>query len=262
MVLYFSATGNTRYVAEQLAERLKDQLMDLGPRIKGKDYRDIHSDSPFVLCAPTYVSAPPVFFTEFIRRVEFTGNREVYYVSTSGGYSGISGVIVGRIIRRKGMAYRGWAEFKMPPNYIANKPHRLPEPSVIRQLITKSAQQAGSVSEAIQEGRKLKSRHIWLLEYLVDYLLGPPLCRIGHRVDGFVATDRCTSCGLCERKCPMNIIGLHEGRPVWSGKTCAHCMACIQNCPVEAIEFGNVTQGRKRYRLKEYTLSGISNEKQ
>ena len=68
----------------------------------------------------------------------------------------------------------------------------------------------------------------------------------------FVITDSCISCGLCERKCPLNIITMHNDRPEWSGKTCAHCMACIQNCPVEAIEYKDITNGRTRYRLDDY----------
>ena len=34
MVLYFSATGNTRFVAKELAKALDDEAMDLCGRIK------------------------------------------------------------------------------------------------------------------------------------------------------------------------------------------------------------------------------------
>jgi ferredoxin len=29
-------------------------------------------------------------------------------------------------------------------------------------------------------------------------------------------------------------------------------MACIQNCPAEAIEYKDITKGRKRYRLDDW----------
>jgi NAD-dependent dihydropyrimidine dehydrogenase PreA subunit len=31
-------------------------------------------------------------------------------------------------------------------------------------------------------------------------------------------------------------------------------MSCIQNCPAEAIEFGDVTEGRKRYNASKVRL--------
>ena len=40
--------------------------------------------------------------------------------------------------------------------------------------------------------------------------------------------------------------------PVWHGKSCAHCMSCIQNCPVGAIEYGQITRKKDRYRFDKY----------
>jgi NAD-dependent dihydropyrimidine dehydrogenase PreA subunit len=34
--------------------------------------------------------------------------------------------------------------------------------------------------------------------------------------------------------------------PVW-GKECTQCLACIHRCPVQAIEYGKATIGKRRY---------------
>ena len=52
----------------------------------------------------------------------------------------------------------------------------------------------------------------------------------------------------------MNVIEMRDGRPVWKEKRCAHCMSCIQNYLAEAIEFGDVTEGRKRYNASKVRL--------
>ena len=49
MILYFSATGNTRFVAQSLATRLGDESLDLLDRIRRSDCAPIHSEKPFVI---------------------------------------------------------------------------------------------------------------------------------------------------------------------------------------------------------------------
>ena len=44
---------------------------------------------------------------------------------------------------------------------------------------------------------------------------------------------------------------IKDGRPVWNGN-CTHCMACICNCPVEAIEYGKKSVGKRRYLCRKF----------
>ena len=55
MIIYFSATGNTEYVAKELAKRLDDECVNLLDRVKNDDYSELSSEKPFVICAPVYV---------------------------------------------------------------------------------------------------------------------------------------------------------------------------------------------------------------
>ena len=92
MVLFFSATGNTKLIAEKMAEFLGDESLDLLSRLKKRDASPIHSDRPFLICSPVYVSELPVFFADFLRSVSLTGSQEVYGILTNGGFSGIAAV--------------------------------------------------------------------------------------------------------------------------------------------------------------------------
>jgi formate hydrogenlyase subunit 6/NADH:ubiquinone oxidoreductase subunit I len=64
---------------------------------------------------------------------------------------------------------------------------------------------------------------------------------------GFAAGDSCTGCGLCEKICPIRNIRIEGGKPQWLHR-CELCVACICWCPARAIENGNKTQSRRRYR--------------
>lgn len=104
MVLYYSATGNTEFIAKELAKCLGDECVDLLPRVKAQDLSPLHSEKPFLICAPVYVCELPRFLTAYLRRVTFTGCREVYGVFTSGGYCGPTGILAKRIFRKKRMS--------------------------------------------------------------------------------------------------------------------------------------------------------------
>ena len=120
MILYFSATGNTEYIAKEIAQRLNDECINLLDRVKKADYSVLHSNTPFIICAPVYVCEMPRFMSNYLKKQPFSGSKDVYFIFTSGGYCGISGQLAKSIFRKKKMNYRGHAEFKMPRNYVAN----------------------------------------------------------------------------------------------------------------------------------------------
>jgi len=48
-----------------------------------------------------------------------------------------------------------------------------------------------------------------------------------------------------------------DGRPIWGGR-CEACYACLNFCPVEAIQYGWLTRGRRRYRHPDVTPSDLA----
>jgi ferredoxin/flavodoxin len=50
----------------------------------------------------------------------------------------------------------------------------------------------------------------------------------------------CTGCGLCVGVCPVQRLGIREGkvRAVDDGPACIHCGSCVTACPDHAITFG------------------------
>lgn len=249
MVIYFSATGNTKLIAETLAQKLNDKTLDLLSRLKAKDYSAIHSEKPFVICTPVYVSELPTFITGYLKKVSFTGSCDVYGVLTNGGYSGIAGGQMKKIIRQKNLHFKGYAEFKLASNHITNKSHKEIDDAEIINRIKTSLSKAEEAAAVIQKGESFQNRHLFLLEYAVTVPVAPVLCYFNQKTEGFRATEQCISCQKCVRLCPMNVIKMQDGKPVWKDKRCAHCMSCIQNCPKDAIEYKDTTVGKKRYSV-------------
>ena len=251
MVLFFSATGNTEFIARQLALKLGDDCLNLLDRVRRNDHTVLHSEKPFIICAPVYVCEMPRFLAKYLKEQTFTGSRDVYFIFTSGGYAGISGILAKQIIRKKKMHYLGHAEFKMPRNYVANDHYPMLPPEQVKERILDSCRKLEEVAADIQAGRKLKARHIWLFETIITVPFNPVWSKLKYKTDDFYTTDGCIGCGKCERLCPLNNISLKDRKPVW-GNDCTHCMACIANCPTEAIEYASISQTKEKYRFSKY----------
>ena len=185
MILYFSATGNTKYIASELAKALNDSIIDLREKIREKDYTPIHSAKPFVICSPVYVSEPPRFLMDFLRRTRLTGNPNVYFVFSSGGYSGISAIMGHQLAVKKKMKYKGTADFIMPSNYIAENMFPLQDTQEIEKRILRAQRKIKKTAATIRSGGILKSRYIWLWEYFVTLPFYPVWYQLRQGVKDF-----------------------------------------------------------------------------
>ncbi|MFR0963056.1 MAG: 4Fe-4S binding protein [Dorea sp.] len=54
-------------------------------------------------------------------------------------------------------------------------------------------------------------------------------------------------------KRPAKAIEIQDGKPVWIKEDCYVCMACLNYCPVEAIDYGKYSKGRFRYFFKGFS---------
>ncbi len=70
-----------------------------------------------------------------------------------------------------------------------------------------------------------------------------PAKRCPHLLHFVVDTDKCTSCGLCFRNCPVDAIVWtkakkgEEKKPAWIDRDkCVKCLTCITSCKFDAID--------------------------
>ncbi|WP_019680799.1 EFR1 family ferrodoxin [Ruminococcus flavefaciens] len=250
MVLYFSATGNTRFLATELAKKLDDECLDLLRRIKENDFSEISSEKPFIICAPVYICEMPRFLSKYLQKVRLTGNSSVYFIANSAGYSGITGYLAKRIFRRKKMNFMGHTELVMPRNYYIGH-YPVQSGDEIRRRILSAYNKLDDIAADIRNGRKLKARYVFLFEKLITLPFNPIWAKYKMPTRDFFASDNCIGCGKCEKVCPLNNISIKDKKPIW-GTSCTHCMACIGNCPTDAIEYGDITKVKGKYNFNDH----------
>ena len=119
MIIYFTGTGNSRFVAEQIAEATGDELVNAVKSTRKNRNAVFSTPGIYVFVSPIYVSAPPMVFLDFIRHSTFPGDCRAYFIMTcAGGMGGAPGYCKA-LAAEKGFTYMGTAEVEMPQNYIA-----------------------------------------------------------------------------------------------------------------------------------------------
>ena len=245
MVLYFTGTGNSRYVAELIAEATGDKLVNISEYTRDGHPADFEEPGPYVFVSPVYVSAPAKPFMEFVKRSSFPRDAKAYFIMTSAASMGGSPEYCRRLSAKKGLLYQGAINVVMPQNYVLLAQAR--EDEQLRARIEDAQPVIERIVDAIKAGDKLPPDGMQAWEYAACVLVVDFYYKHFMTAKAFHVSEDCISCGKCASACPLGNIVMRDGRPLW-GNDCTHCMACISLCPVQAVEFGRLTQGRRRYQ--------------
>ena len=247
MILYFSGTGNSNYVAKRIADALGDALVNLNDRIKASDTSSVETGERVIIVTPTYAWRIPRVVRDWLRKTELRGAKQAWFVMTCGSEIGNADKYNREFCTEKAISCMGTAQIVMPENYIAM--FSAPQADKARQIVAKAEPDIDRAIAAIQANQPFAPTR----NNLYDRFMSGPVNLIFYKffvnADAFTVSDACISCGQCAKRCPMNNVILKDGKPVW-GKACTHCMACICYCPVSAIEYGKKSVGQPRYHFE------------
>jgi len=246
MILYFSGTGNSRYVAQKISAETGDTLISINEKLKAHDTSAIDVSGHLVIAAPVYAWRLPRIVTQWMTDTKFTGVDGVWFVITCGGSIGNAAKYARRLCDRLQLPYCGTKQIVMPENYIAM--FKAPDEAESRQIIAAAARDIAEAAAEIKAGKPFRKPRCVLSDRFLSSVMNSQFYASCVKSRGFRAVSGCTGCGLCVTLCPLNNIRLENGKPVW-GNQCTHCMACICRCPTEAIEYKNKTRGKRRYHL-------------
>ena len=250
MILYFTGTGNSRYAASIVSRITGDELVSIHAEMRNRRENpylarySFSSRQPFVIVSPTHCYRLPRAVEEFLRDCRFVGSRKLYFLLTCGSSAGAAAVYARKLAEDMGMEYMGLGSVVMPENYIAlfNSPSYDQAQGILRAAVSPVESYARLI--AAEKTITDSSRGSALLSRI-----NPLFYRFWVKDKLFRVGENCSGCGLCEKICPMvNIRMTEQDRPRWSGN-CMHCMACISSCPQEAIEYGPISRGKRRYLL-------------
>lgn len=245
MILYFTGTGNSRWIAERLAEATNDSILNIADLLK-QDLipEDVLNANVVGVVFPVHAWRLPRKVTDFLLRLQFLHCEYSYAVCTCGDDMG-----KGMSLLSKRFPLNAAWSVAMPNTYIPM--FHLDSEKLSRQKIEEAQNVIPLIAQDILRRKKVWKVHEGGAAWLKTFVLNPLFVRftISHR--GFHIDEGCISCGVCARSCPVENIQFVDGHPVW-GEQCIHCMACIHACPQKVVQYRQKTQKKGRYKLSDY----------
>ena len=246
MVFYFSATGNSRFVAEKAAAEFGLETVDITGALRQKRFSyETGGDEKVIFVLPVYFWGLPAPVMDFLQQVEFTGasKAEVCVILTCGGSAGSSDRMFEKAMHGKNCTVKAAYFIVMPDNFVLML--QVPNPEAQVMLLKKAEKAMEEIFESIRFNYRKGYR-----SGLAARLGSKAAYRFYRKLRStrkFWVQDSCIGCGLCQTVCPSSAITMEEGRPVWTRDTCAWCTACINRCPAEAIQYGKKSEKKGRY---------------
>ncbi len=230
MVLYFTGTGNSRYLARRIAEGLEMPLYDLNACIKAGDTAPVQTGRDVVLVTPTYAWRIPRVVSEWLGKTALTGAERIWFVMDCGSEIGNAAGYNRQLAVQKQLQYMGTAQIIMPENYIAM--FNAPQKEQARSIVEQAEPALQKVLTRLKAGQEFPPPRENLYDRFMSGPVNPVFYRFFVKADAFRATDACIGCGKCVELCPLNNIHLEISdylRPDWSD-------ACINVRTEEAYE--------------------------
>lgn len=245
MIFYFSGTGNSEWVANEIANKTKDNVFNIADYIKNHNKGiDIYNENVIGLVFPIYAWGVPKLVISFLKELNVKEDAYRFAICTCGDEAGLALQRLSRIFPIDA----GWS-VSMPNNYILL--YDVDSKDLARSKVHGASLKIPFISEAIQKREKIWDVHKGTFPLLKSYVIYPLFTILANNTKAFYQETNCTSCGLCENICPLNNITLKEGQPVWSNH-CTQCLACLHRCPVQAIQYGKSTKSKERYTFNNW----------
>jgi len=223
-VFYFTATGNSLYVAKRLGGKLVS--IPQGLEAGEADYSD---DVIGVVC-PCYMGGIPRIVKRFLEKVKLRAEY-MFAIVTYGNAQTSALDQMNKLGAAQGVRFNYMNAVLMVDNY-------LPMFKIEEELANAPQKGIEGAITAIMKDVRDRKQHIPPTGF-ANKVWGAVFRSgakkiIGENADHrFTVDHACTLCGVCAKVCPVNNISLNND-PVF-GDQCEGCLACTHHCPVGAI---------------------------
>lgn len=249
MILYFSGTGNSLKVAQQIAEQTNDEILHINEALRTK----VLNCNRVGFVFPVYNNDIPVLVKEFIMAFDMPACNYVFGIITHGGDKGNALLNLTKLLNQKGVDISYTNDVLMPVSsrimygMVTDKINERTGDARV-----KVEQIAREIDRKIVNLGRIRKKH---LPALMNRISETPFVK--RQFTPKVDSQQCTNCGICSSVCPAQNISLSSGK-AFVGDNCMQCMTCMHWCPQLAIHYKNrKVQVKQQYHHPEVKLKEL-----
>lgn len=230
LIVCFSGTGNSYYIAQKIAENLEDCRIEM---INSIDWDTFETPERLGIIFPIHAGVEPILVSKFIESLGKADDKKnlmyFYAISNASVNSGFWGLKnCENIAKRSGITLTYTNCLKMPSNFFVGKNKDSVNKSIIDKTQIKIDKIISDLNEEKFKFPKWKPKFIGFVNHIAY------MSMIHNYGQGFKVSDDCNGCKICYNGCPANNIEMINNKPNFGDK-CLGCTFCINSCPENAI---------------------------
>lgn len=245
-IYYFTGTGNSLYVAQELNKVLSRQG-ELLPIARYQNDATVYSDAEVVgLVFPIYMGSVHWIVAEFVKRLKLENSPYIFAVATYNSHIMQCMQVLSELLRAQNINLSLAETVNMPGN--AKKSSDIENEKRLKASGQRVLDIAYKINDRVNEPLIVSSKTEKQVKKSLEH---------NASIANFKLTPSCNGCGTCKRVCPVRNIELADKKPVF-GNNCASCFACFHWCPQNAIKWNMPIIGnRPQYHHPKITAADI-----
>ena len=244
MIIYFSGTGNSKLIANFMADKLSEDICDLGNLIDQPEKWHFFSRSPFIFVCPIYAWQIPKKISLILSNAVFEGNKDAYFFVTMGGQHAAADRYIHKLLDGK-LNILGFRGIIMPDNFTIY--FKAPGVDEAISCIKHSLHDLEHFIALIKDRKPLPSVDHHFIDNFLSGTINKYFCKFMLDQSSFNCNDNCIKCNRCIDGCPCKNIILKDNM-ITFGNNCMLCLKCINLCPVSAITYKNKPLRKGNYK--------------
>ena len=237
LILYFSGTGNTKFMAEKFDRELKAN----GIKTEIHSIEEAVPIEPdtydyLVLGCPKYYEYPTLHFVNYLKRKLPVAQNAIpvlmFCTKTGALQTNFKGMA--KMLVHKNHQLIVSKSFQLANNFLIFKSFGPTDEQDAKSRIKQIGSQVKELVTAFLNKRvQMEQVGTFMggMEHAVAVSCDKLLPVFAMK---YSASEECIHCGMCAKMCPKRNIVMEAGKPEF-GKHCMFCMRCINLCPAHAI---------------------------
>jgi len=256
-IFYYTSTGNSLHVAREIgkANGAEYQCISMIQAMKNNELE--YQDEIIGLVYPCYGAGTPHLVKEFLSKANLKADY-FFGVMTYGNIAGAGlNHLAKNALKTAGINFNYLNEILMIDNFL---PVFKMEKQIAKLEEKKIDANLEVIIDDINQRKNFIKRNgtVSKLTTASFSKLEDKQIKQGKFGKNFKANEKCTSCKICQKVCPVNNIEIDNGSVPKFNSRCVHCMGCAQNCPQNAI-IHKRQRSSVRFRHEKITLKDIIN---